>query len=638
MKCYMTGKPCDYYKADVSDKRMFVIFPFCFPFDSLYGDNGRIQDLLKVNCRVDHVNRSDQTLRLGSIMCQGICKQIIESPYIYADISVPNPNVYYELGLAYALSRKLVVLKNSTYANDSSGIFTNAWNGKGTYREYADLLSLYKTIQELKAEDPISLPRENHACNKRQVLVLENGNGGIGMLYQTLLEQQQTEFDFEDLLKTLSASEKKSFSETEWKKWTVSTLRVVNNTDLMTIIDRIRNSKICVVDTTAYPSAAGPTTNPYMYFCLGVAHAFEKEVIPITNTAHSTRAVSEAPFDVKGLWHIFFSKEEELKNGFKEIIPRISIEFHKELSAAPYRLIWDDFLTDKPLSVIYCGRPIAGKEGELHKKYENRGPRTNVDSQDTKAVSEVSFYLAQKYPTSVIKPASPKTKMETVVPEKVEEIRKELRGVYSNCIIIGSPDVNDYAEVVLAELYGVDPFRTSPSVVKHGGFVFHKNNIKDVIHSAFYTKDSKNRVEHSGATDNCDDHTTFGVLVIARNPFVEKAAKSGGKVMVLSGFTGIATCGLMELVIESEAEARSDRDDEVMRFKQALREQLENEICQHYDRDLARPFTAIVRFEYHNIKEEQTIGENRQLHDVKVLHVFPKDLSRSGMRKVALLP
>jgi hypothetical protein len=670
MKCYMTGRPCDYYKTEVTNRRMFLIFPFGFPFDSLYseGDDKTDQSIrgaLKRGFGLAEANRSDRTMRLGSIMCQGICKEIIESQYLYADISLPNPNVYYEMGLAYALSRSLIVASSAS-ANSYSAIFAEAWKNEPAYLRYTDVASLRAAIEKMRSdlqEAPgsglISLARAKGAAtppgtaggaeNEKRVLIVENGDGSVGGLYQDLLDRQQKQFDFDqDLTKMLSQSEKNAFKAEDWKRWEITTLRIADSTPLSEIVGKIRAHRICIVDTTSYRGGAVPVTNPYMYFCLGIAHGFEKDVIPITNTLHS----SGAPFDVKGLWHIFFSKEEELTSGFSKIIPRISIEFHKELSDAPYRMIWNDFLSDKQtLSVIYCGRPVGrdqdgdedktrddddmddDKDGDGRKgdeTYRNRGPRTNVDSWDTKAVSEVSFYLAQKYPTSLIKPSSPKTKITKADEAKAQQIGetlgKELGSVYHNCVIIGSPDVNDYAEVVLSKLFHLTPFspRRDPDFRKSGGFIFHKNNIKKDINSAFYSRNKNNAIEYVGGRYNCSDdpHVTYGVLTIAQNPFAER-----GRVMVLSGFTGIATCGLMDLVIESEP------GEGEIEFKQRLKERLVKEILPLYNKNKEEnerkckenpqaptvPFFAVIKFEFEVVKGSAIGGDNRRLRNATVI-------------------
>src|SRR5262249_33495850 len=56
------------------------------------------------------LGRGDQVRRPGVIICEGICKRIQESDFIVADVSVPNANVFYELGLAYGIGQKIIVI------------------------------------------------------------------------------------------------------------------------------------------------------------------------------------------------------------------------------------------------------------------------------------------------------------------------------------------------------------------------------------------------------------------------------------------------------------------------------------------------------------------------------------------------
>ena len=50
--------------------------------------------------------RGDEVRRPGVIICEGICKRIQEADFVTADITLPNPNVFYELGLSYRIHRK----------------------------------------------------------------------------------------------------------------------------------------------------------------------------------------------------------------------------------------------------------------------------------------------------------------------------------------------------------------------------------------------------------------------------------------------------------------------------------------------------------------------------------------------------
>jgi len=330
-----------------------------------------------------------------------------------------------------------------------------------------------------------------------------------------------------------------------------------------------------------------------------VAHGLQKKVIPITNTQDSEKS----PFDVKGLWHIFFSDEDDLRKQLSKVVPQISIETFRETEDEPYRKIWNPILAGKnTLHIIYYGRPYEGVK---------RGNRTNIDSWDTKTVSEASFYLAQKYPTTIIKAAPPKTKLENPVPEK-DNIIKSLTNDYANCLLVGSPDANDYSEVVLAKIFGTEPF-VPRKKYERKGFLFYKDYLDVNLPCAFYRKcNSGKEGVKFGRTFYSIERTasggeTFGVLVIARNPFEPKSA-----VIILSGFTGIATYGLMGILINTET-SMGILGQDFKKFKSAL----EFSILKNFDPTLQKPFVALIKFTY-SINANLP-GDNRNLEEVAVM-------------------
>lgn len=619
MKCYMTGKPCDYFKDNLQNQDVFIICPFGFPFDSIYSDGGIVQKALVKHAL--HANRSDQTMRLGSIMCQSICKEIIERKYLIADISKPNPNVYYELGLAYALKRRLIILIKSNSGNEYIELFKTAWGKEKTFCEYENIKGIEDFIEELELDDSCSFCEHNIPTinTEKNILIIENGQSDMPGLYEIILKECQNKFEFnEDLLKSLSAQEQKSFNKNDWREWNVETIQIDSNPNLKDIMSKIAVSRICLVDTSAYNSC-GNEVNPYMYFFLGIAHGLEKEVVPLTNAIHS-----QTPFDVKGLWHIFFSDEESLKNSLMKIIPRISVEYHKEREGQPYSKIWDRFLlNNKSLSIIYCGRPNTGQEKE------NRGRRINIDSWDSKTVSEATFYLAQKYPTAQIKPASPVAKADTngnvdKLAELTKCIKSDLSEKNSSFLIIGSPDVSDYAEVVLAKIYGIEPYNKNTLEGKNKRFVFHKDNLTSIVFSSFYRAGDESKVAFFGSIMPCQvDKTsgvTYGVLTIADNPFNEDE-----KVIVLSGFTGLATFGLMRLLIDVTTDKAEDY------IGKRFNEQLKDEIIGNYNEKNIDPFSALVKFEFETDDEAiysgRDPGDNRRISNVWVT-LAPSEKSR----------
>lgn len=87
--------------------------------------------------------RGDTTLRTGSLI-KNVWNQILESGCVVADLSAPNPNVYYELGMAHALGR-------DTFVMVQKGIDLPADIKGAHYLEY-ELANLAAATQELQAQ------------------------------------------------------------------------------------------------------------------------------------------------------------------------------------------------------------------------------------------------------------------------------------------------------------------------------------------------------------------------------------------------------------------------------------------------------------------------------------------------------
>ena len=638
MKCYMTGKQCDSFKEiPPISKGIFIVSPFGFPYDAIYADKGHVSNAL-IEKGFDPL-RSDSTMRLGSVMCQGICREIIDRAYLLADLSQPNPNVYYELGLACALGRKIVVCQNPAAGNPYLAFGTEI----GAI-DYPDVDELPGLLAEAFSEPAVLFDggdsETNHTLKDPQalpkLLVLENPQSGVVGLHEKIIGNALKDMNFG----RLAQKQEEDFVEKFWRNWDVEHRCILGLADEKSTVQQLFNaidtSEVCVIDTTPYSNQLG-CSNPCMYFWLGVAHGREKEAIPVT----STRNTAVTPFDVKGLWHIFHAHGSELKQGFEKIMPRICRDAHMRRKEAPYRRVWDCFLRNKEsMSIIYCGRSTAGAGAEGEEP--TRGPRTNIDSWDSKAVYEASFYLGQRYPTVSIRPASPKAKI--LVGDAGEEavrarmarytaIKEELENEHRNCIIVGSPDVSDYAEIMLAEIFGLEAFEPAENAANPDSFIFLKDNIDTRVRSAFYCPHNTKQVEFPGvgtvevhASNERTCGCTYGVLVIGRNPLTKTkieadAKKQAGReqpppekydwVMVLSGFTGLATCGLMQLVIDSDS---VDGDEQVKHFRRTFLE----EIAQKFYPKREEPFLALVRFDFSERRHEGE-GDRRYITGLKVM-------------------
>jgi hypothetical protein len=89
---------------EINPKLVFVLTPF-------HDDAKETFDTIVKTCRLVGLEclRGDETRATGSIMTQ-ILKYIVRARLIIANISGRNPNVYYELGIAHALDKPVLLV------------------------------------------------------------------------------------------------------------------------------------------------------------------------------------------------------------------------------------------------------------------------------------------------------------------------------------------------------------------------------------------------------------------------------------------------------------------------------------------------------------------------------------------------
>lgn len=89
--------------------RVFVVMQFGAPFNEIH------DDVLKKVCDEYALvaYRADETFGPGMIL-EDIVRDIAESEFVIADITPPNPNVYYELGYSHAINKPVILLANKS--------------------------------------------------------------------------------------------------------------------------------------------------------------------------------------------------------------------------------------------------------------------------------------------------------------------------------------------------------------------------------------------------------------------------------------------------------------------------------------------------------------------------------------------
>jgi hypothetical protein len=95
-RCFLTGLTCTRPLRE-NPKLVFVLMPFDHSYDDLYqfGIKETVRDL-GLQCQ-----RADEIVHTQNVMCRAICQPIRAARYVIADITDPNPNVFYELGLTH---------------------------------------------------------------------------------------------------------------------------------------------------------------------------------------------------------------------------------------------------------------------------------------------------------------------------------------------------------------------------------------------------------------------------------------------------------------------------------------------------------------------------------------------------------
>lgn len=129
--CFKIGSGCPH----VIDSKKYLFF-VGMPFSDQYADSYQygIKDMLArhgidVESRIFKADEQPSTI---DILCK-ICKGIQESQYIIINLSGRNPNVMFELGLAYGLNKTVFLIKdeNSAEISDLKGLEYTQYSNAG---------------------------------------------------------------------------------------------------------------------------------------------------------------------------------------------------------------------------------------------------------------------------------------------------------------------------------------------------------------------------------------------------------------------------------------------------------------------------------------------------------------------------
>jgi hypothetical protein len=104
IRCFKTGGPCT-VDAQEEPRSVFVVMPFAPAFDKVYKRGIKASvEALGWDCQ-----RADEIIHNRDIMCK-VCQGIRQARFVIADLTGRNANVFYELGMAHALEKDVILL------------------------------------------------------------------------------------------------------------------------------------------------------------------------------------------------------------------------------------------------------------------------------------------------------------------------------------------------------------------------------------------------------------------------------------------------------------------------------------------------------------------------------------------------
>jgi hypothetical protein len=262
---------------------------------------------------------------------------------------------------------------------------------------------------------------------------------------------------------------------------------------------------------------------------------------------------------------------KEKISGLEEDLKQAKLKVGEAQDYYRYNRFWGPISKTRDVHIFTCARDLAYDP----KSSRGDGGRTNIDLWDYRAVLDITRFLAGTFPHVKVTIEDPISKLhgnDLEKPARLADRMSQMRSVIENkdCIIIGSPDVNDFAEIVLAAIHGIDPYTEGRQ--KKKGFVIIKEH--KGTKSSFYWQKEKHEQEGVAQVQGPSKYRyfanepgaeavaagrMFGILVVANNPFHHSSdhEKNNGtetrrKVIILSGFSGVATNAMAKLLTDEK--------------------------------------------------------------------------------------
>jgi hypothetical protein len=212
---------------------------------------------------------------------------------------------------------------------------------------------------------------------------------------------------------------------------------------------------------------------------------------------------------------------------------------------------------NKDVHVFTCGRDTA----------TDRGRRTVIDKWDYRTVLDITHFLSRHYPATQVTIEDPVSKLRRSDLKNPADGADRLATLHAllrnkNCIVVGSPDVSDFAEIVLSKAHDIPQYQAERR--KRSGYVLVKDSAGEGVPSSshYWTREGD---EPAGVRRLGDGEKWFpaefdektgrgtmhGILAVVRNPFFDAVDdRPAPRVVLLSGFSGVATNAIAKFLTD----------------------------------------------------------------------------------------
>ena len=621
-RCYMTGQKCVYLRELLrsSPEGAFLLSPFMGDFNHIWHHHISKLDLQKIE--VDgEVKRADSVARTGYVMCSRICYPIQSAAVVIADVTFPNLNVFYELGLACALGKRLALMAHTSKCTEdirsflnSAGLLNHLHNytaGSDDFQEKilasAQPVKQFRDSLSSSSNEHYRIPIFSHPASESsheiwspedkiydlvaKVLNILGKKGSLNRILERsrfLLSERGDTHGGSNLNENTVSEHLKKLAQALYRQSAVESR--ISRAQAIGMADCV------IMDISARDFET--------YFWLGICHGLEKDVVPLS-IEDDAESDEPLPFDIRTLWHVggTWQDSTNIEQQLHEII--IEIVSHTiALNANRHRdSFWHPIIHSHKLS-FFLG---SEQSSQLASKQV-------VGEWDLRTFQEIASFASRMNPNldvEIKKPAFRRNEYSKKDRSGFEELLTD-RMSDTHCVVLGTPDVNPVAEMILSKLKKVKPFVawTPGSSTKENikrefddgeveGYIPFKNYLSDYLTmrpSSFFTQfdeeypergflyfggdgsylgnysewyppreifeasakgESLDKWNHKGLTksamrningDKLLEWKLVGHLVIAPNPFAKNYPDTRLRVLLLMGVGGPATLGLAHLL------------------------------------------------------------------------------------------